>query len=229
MTALSPENEDERVVTEVPVTQLRVAPTTPPAVAAATAAVAAAQRKPNILALARARLSSVVPHCQYHLARIGPAGQVGLAALVAALVVMASAVIPARNAIQALSSDILHAQHAPQTASGSSDGIAGVVTSLPTREQMPAVLGKVFQQAQDAGVQLDNGTYAFVPAKAGAVARYEIQFPVKASYPQIRNFINGTLTAVSAAGLSKLHVERKAVGETIVHADVHFVIYVRGG
>jgi hypothetical protein len=229
MTALTPENEEKRVVAEVPVTQLRIAPPTAPAVAPAAAPVAAAQSKPNILAVARGRLTSVVPYLQHHLARIGPAGQAGLAALAAAAVVIASAVIPARNAIRELSSDILHAQHAPQAASGPTDGIAGVVTSLPTREQIPAVLGKVFQQAQDAGVQLDNGTYAFVPAKAGAVARYEIQFPVKASYPQIRNFINGTLTAVSAAGLSKLHVERKTVGETTVHADVNFVIFVRGG
>jgi hypothetical protein len=173
-------------------------------------------------------LRLVVPYAQYHLARIGLVGQVGLAALVGAVIVAASLVIPAREAIQALSSDILHAQQTPHTATGSADSIARVMTSLPTREQIPAVLGKVFQEAQAAGVELDNGTYAFSPAKAGGVARYEMQFPVKASYPQIRNFINGTLATIPAAGLEKLHVERKTVGDTFVHADVNFVVFVRG-
>ena len=38
----------------------------------------------------------------------------------------------------------------------------------------------------------------------------------------------GWLAAVPALGLAKLHVERKNVGDTLVSADVGFVIYLRG-
>jgi hypothetical protein len=76
-------------------------------------------------------------------------------------------------------------------------------------------------------VPLDTGHYVYSPAKAGAIARYDLEFPVKASYPDIRVFINRTLTAVPAAALGKLHVERKAVGDQVVSADIGFVVFVR--
>jgi hypothetical protein len=211
--------EEPRPVTHILPAVASPTPSTPPV---------ATQNDRARVPTVRDTLTRVISHARYHLARIGPAGQAGAAALLAAIIVALSAVIPARNAIEALSSDIVHAQQAPHTAAGSDYGITRVVASLPTREQIPAVLRKVFQEAQNAGVQLDSGHYAFSPAKAGGVARYEIQFPVKASYPQIRNFVNATLTAVPAAGLDKLHVERKAVADTVVHADVDFVIFVRG-
>jgi hypothetical protein len=172
-------------------------------------------------------VKQVVPHVQYQLSRLGPAGQAGLAALVAAVVVVAAALVPARNAIETLQGDILRAQQAPHSAARDEDGLSRVVSNLPTRAQIPAIVGLVFQQAQAAGVPLDSGHYAFTAAKAGSVARYELEFPVKAGYPEIRNFINQTLAAVPAAGLQKLHIERKAVGETQVNADVRFVIFVR--
>jgi hypothetical protein len=103
-----------------------------------------------------------------------------------------------------------------------------VVASLPTRAEIPAVIGKIYAQAQTAGVSIDKGRYAYVPAKGGAIGRYEVEFPVSAAYPAIRTFINGTLTAVPAASLDKLRFERKAVGEQVVNADVGFVVFVRG-
>jgi hypothetical protein len=203
----------------------------PQAVAATGAASKAPAPNPastrgQTLARARTALVQVIPQLQYRIVRLGPAGQAGLAALVAAAVVAVSALVPARNAIESLRADILHAQR-PHTAVTEDDGISRVVATLPTREQVPAVLGVVYQQAQSVGVQLDSGHYAFTPAKPGGVARYELEFPVKASYPDIRTFINRTLTAVPAAGLTKLHIERKAVGDAVVNADVHFVIFVR--
>jgi hypothetical protein len=177
--------------------------------------------------IAREMLSRLLPYVQYHVTRLGPAGHTGVVALVIAIVVAVSALTPARNAVRALSSEILRAQQAPHAAS-SDVGVTSVLVSLPNREQIPVVLGKVFQEAQNAGVRLNSGHYAFVPAKPGSVARYEIEFPVKASYPQIRSFINATLTTVAAAGLDKLQIERKTVGDTDVSADIGFVIFVRG-
>lgn len=203
-----------------------VPPTAPPAGVPPPAAMARyAARAP---ALSRDILARVIPYGQYQLTRMGPAGQAGLAALFAASIVAVTLVIPARNAVQSLTSDVLHARQTPHRAASPGDGIARILTALPTREQIPAVLRRVVQEAQKVGVQLDNGTYAFRPGKPGSVASYAVLLPVKASYPQIRNFINGTLASVPAAGLDKLRVERKAIGETAVHADVQFMIFVRG-
>jgi hypothetical protein len=92
---------------------------------------------------------------------------------------------------------------------------------------MPVVIGQVLQQASLAGVALDIGHYAYSPPKTGNVGRYEIEFPLKAEYPNVRDFINRTLKAVPSAGLDKLRIERKAVGDALVNADVRFVVFVR--
>jgi hypothetical protein len=135
--------------------------------------------------------------------------------------------MPARHALQALSADLVRAQH-PSAAALADQAAPRLVASLPTRAQIPAVIGQIFIQAKEAGVSLDTGHYVFSPAKAGAIARYDLEFPVKASYPDIRGFINRTLSAVPAAALAKLHVERKAVGDPVVNANIGFVVFVRG-
>jgi hypothetical protein len=171
----------------------------------------------------------LVPFVQYRISRVGALGVTGLAALVAAVVIAVSVLIPAQNAIRSLSSDIDRAQHQPRPKETPEEGLGRFVTTLPTRGQMPAVIGQILEQARQAGVPLDSGHYAFSPGKAGGVSRYELEFPVKASYPHVRDFINRTLTAVPAAGLDKLHIERKSVSDETVNANVSFVVFVRGG
>ena len=60
------------------------------------------------------------------------------------------------------------------------DGTTIADVSLPTRAQIPTVIGQIYAQAQTAGVSVDKGRYAYVPAKAGAIARYEVELPVTA-------------------------------------------------
>jgi hypothetical protein len=222
-------HEQRQSDAQVPATVDAPAPLAAPVLAAATtvrSAVAALPGRSVALARAQAVATQLVPHVQYQIARLGPAGQVGLAALVAALVVAVSTLMPARHALQALTADIMQAQH-PSAAALADQAAPHLIASLPTRAQIPAVIGQIFIQAKEAGVSLDTGHYVYSPAKAGAIARYDLEFPVKASYPAIRGFINRTLSAVPAAGLGKLHVERKAVGDQVVNADIGFVVFVR--
>src|SRR5436190_1123138 len=97
------------------------------------------------------------------------------------------------------------------------------------RNPVAALGGRIsaLARAKAAGVPLDTGHYVFSPPKASTLARYDVDFPVKASYPDIRKFINHTLSAVPAAALAKLHVERKTVGDPVVSADIGFVVFVR--
>jgi hypothetical protein len=181
-------------------------------------------------ALVRAQTAAheLVLGLQYQLSRLGAAGQAGLVALIAALVLAFSTLMPARQALQALTADLASAQHS--TAIVSPDqAVPHLIASLPGREQIPAVIGQLYAEAKTAGVALDVGHYVYSPPKAGAIGRYDIDFPVKAPYPDIRNFIDRSLTAVPAAALDKLHIERKTVGDPAVSADVGFVVFVRSG
>ena len=174
-----------------------------------------------------AAAAQLAPHIQYRIARLGVVGQAGLAALVAAAVLTASALVPAQRALQTLSADLARAGHAPVAAS-QEESAPRLLASLPARAQMPEVVGQILTQAKAAGVSLDTGHYVYTPAKGRAVARYELEFPVKAAYPDIRNFIDRTLSAVPVAALGKLRFERKAVGDPVVGADIVFVVFLRG-
>jgi hypothetical protein len=184
--------------------------------------------RPTPLARLQSGASQLLPYAQYQLSRLGVAGQTGLAALTAAAIIAVSALIPAQHALQSLSSDLTQARHAP-TALAVGHGVPQIISTLPTRAQMSAVIGQIIAEAKTAGVSLDTGRYVYTPAKGGEIARYELEFPVKASYPDIRTFIDHTLTAVPAAALGKLRVERKAVGDAVVNADIGFVVFVRAG
>jgi len=196
----------------------------PLAAAAASSQAVAGQR--SALTRAQAAATELAPRLQYQLARLGPAGQAGLASLVAALVFATSTLLPVRHALDALRADLVRAQQ-PSAAQSPDQAAPRLVESLPTRGQIPVVIGVIYAQAKQSGVSLDTGHYSYSAPKAGALARYDVEFPVKAGYPEIRSFINGTLTAVPAAALAKLHVERKTVGDATVNADIGFVIFVR--
>ena len=206
------------------------------AVGAAPAALAVARASPatppvlpgriTVLTRVQDATSQLVPYVQYQVARLGASGQVGLVALLAAVVIAVTTLVPAQHALQTLGADLANARHAP-AATSADQAVPRLMASLPTRAQMPLVIGQVVAEAKAAGVSLDTGRYVYTAAKGGSIARYDLEFPVKASYPDIRTFIDHTLTAVPAAALGKLRVERKAVGDAVVNADIDFVVFVR--
>ncbi len=175
------------------------------------------------------RLMRVVPQVQYQVLRVGAAGLGGIGALFAAGVVALSLWLPAQRSAAVLTSE-LAAPGSPRDAGGSPGGAgARLYAALPTRMQIPAVLGQVLAQAKKSGIALDQGHYGYEPPKSGGLGRYSFEFPVKASYPNVRDFINGTLSAIPAAGLDKLTIKRKSIGEATIDADIGFIVYVRGG
>jgi hypothetical protein len=144
-----------------------------------------------------------------------------------AAAVAAFALLSLRAANDDLESQLLRAQHRPEAPVTPEQTLTRVVDQLPSRAQMPVVLSQVLQQAQAAGVQLAKGQYSYRPAAKSELGRYELDFPVTAQYPAIRDFINRMLTNIPAAGLYKLTIQRKVIGDPQVNADVRFVIFVR--
>ena len=172
-------------------------------------------------------LTRAVPQLKYQLMRVGPAGLTGAGVLLAAGIAALALLLPAHQSVVALKNELTKAGHAVPAAKPEQTPQQFAAT-LPSREQVPALLGAVLVQAEAAGVVLEQGRYTYSPPTANRLARYTFEFPVKADYGNIRTFINKSLAAIPALGLDKLHVERKNVGDTLVSADVGFVIYLRG-
>jgi hypothetical protein len=170
-----------------------------------------------------------VPELRYRLMRLGVPGIAGLLSLGTALVFVIVLLIPAHQSIESLTSQLSQSAQSgpvPVAQTLSPHKFAG---TLPSRGQVPALLATVLAQAKDAGLVLEQGKYVFTPAAGNHLACYSFEFPIKADYASIRNFINKTLMAIPALGLGKLHIERKNVGDTAVSAEVGFVIYLKGG
>jgi hypothetical protein len=174
-------------------------------------------------------LLRIVPQIRYQLMRVGPAGLGGLAVLAAACVAAVALLLPAQQSVLALRTELTNAGHGVPATAPAERSPQQFAAALPTRAEIPALLGVVLVQATESGIVLEQGKYTFSPAASSHLARYTFEFPVKADYANIRNFVNKSLTAIPALGLDKLHLERKNVGDTLVSADVGFVIYLRGG
>jgi hypothetical protein len=169
-----------------------------------------------------------VPELRYRVMRLGLPGIAGLMSLAAAAILVVVLLIPAHQSIESLTTQLSQAATPAPLPAASSLSPRQFAGSLPSRGQIPALLGTVLAQANDAGVVLEQGKYTFTPAAADRLARYSFEFPIKAEYASVRAFINKSLTAIPALGLDKLHIARKNVGDTAVSAEVGFVIYLKG-
>ena len=205
---------------------LAVAPSVPrpPAVAAA--------RRSDLLAPAR-RLASLVrtewaPLVLWHVGRTGRVGLVGIALLLASAMFFFSTHLQVVGEAAALRADLANARARAATTPAGGNESAQVLRHLPSRAEMPALLGVLLQQADDAKLTVDTGKYEMTTAKAGAITRYRVSFPVTGPYPQVRKFIDATLLALPAVAITELNIERKAIGDGAVEARLRLTFYTRG-
>jgi hypothetical protein len=172
-------------------------------------------------------LTNWLPLLQYRLARLGATGLAGTAALLVAMGLLVSVLLPAQRSMEALRAQLAQMPHGAAAPAPDTNPVDRFVAQLPSRAQVPMVLALVLGQADKAQVSLEQGHYAYATEHSGTLPRYSFEFPIKGSYPAIRAFVDNTLQAIPAAGLSKLVVERKNVGDASVNATVGFIVYLR--
>ncbi len=83
------------------------------------------------------------PQIRYQLMRTGAAGLTGLAALLAAGVAVIALLLPAHRSIVALRSELTTVGHAVPAAAPIEQSPQHFAATLPTRAQIPALLGLV--------------------------------------------------------------------------------------
>ncbi|HUO94934.1 MAG TPA: type 4a pilus biogenesis protein PilO [Steroidobacteraceae bacterium] len=169
-----------------------------------------------------------LPRATWTVARTGRPGLVGLALLVASAVFFASTQVPVENEIAALRGQLASARlHQATAPRAEASDVAKALRNLPKRADMPAILGVLLQQADDARLTLDTGKYETSSSKSGDIVRYKVAFPVTGPYPQVRKFIDATLTALPAAAISDLSIERKNIADGTVEAQIRLTVFTR--
>lgn len=168
------------------------------------------------------------PLVAWHIGRTGRPGLVGLVLIVASSCFLVSTHLKVANEAATLRVELATAQ---QRAASAPHTLASVATqalrNLPRRADMPAVLGVLLKQADDARLTLDTGKYEMSSTKTGDITRYKLSFPVVGPYPQVRQFVDSILTALPAAAVSELSFERKSVGDGAVEAQIRLTVFTR--
>jgi hypothetical protein len=162
----------------------------------------------------------------YQLRRLGLATLAGLGAVVLAATLFIANNLPQSAAVAALKSQLVRL--APLAKGGAVAAPGGVIlAALPARGEAPNVVAKILEEARATGVELPRGQYEYVPARDGVAARYRMTFPLHASYPKIREFMDRTLVVLPAVAVEGLRIERKTVGDDSVDAELKLSAYVR--
>jgi hypothetical protein len=161
----------------------------------------------------------------YQARRLGAATIAGTAAVVLALTLFIANNLPQGSAVAALKSQL--AQLAPALKGVAAPLSGSALAALPPRGAAPEIIAKILEEARASGVELPRGQYEYLPARDGVAARYRMTFPVHATYPQLREFMDRTLVALPAVAVEGMRIERKAVGEEGVDAELRLSAYVR--
>ncbi len=205
---------------------LAPAPTTPrPPVPAA--------RRSDMMAPARRALDRLqnewAPLVVWHVGRSGRTGLVGIGLALAAAVFFFSTHMQVANEAAALRADLAKAQGHPVVVAPLANEAQQTLRHLPSRADMPALLGVLLQQAEASKLSLDTGKYETQATKTGDITRYRVSFPVTGPYPQVRHFVDAVLVALPSVSISEMNIERKTISDGQVEARLRLTFYTRGG
>lgn len=87
-------------------------------------------------------------------------------------------------------------------------------------------LNKLYAAAAAQQLVLEQGEYRISPSKNGKLARYQITFPIKGNYLQIRQFVAQALTDVPIAALDEISFKREAIGATEVETRIKLTLFL---
>jgi len=166
----------------------------------------------------------------------GVTGVIGLACALAGVAVVLIGIEPTVEAIgveeQSLTKLQSRAAHArrgadsgPQT---TPDRLKAFYAFFPGVEALPDWLDKVFAAAKQHSVTLEKGEYTLVRDKDGKLMRYQLLLPLKASYPQVRGFLENVLQEVPAVALDSVTFQRESIAAPQVEAQVRFTLMLGG-
>jgi Tfp pilus assembly protein PilO len=169
-----------------------------------------------------------LPRAVWSVQRTGRPGLAGIALIMMSVVFLISTHLNLAQEVESLRSQLERARtQTPRKSRAVTDPGSALLHSLPVRGDMPALLGVLLKQADDAHLAIDTGKYEATETKTGRLVRYQVSFPVVGPYPQVRQFIDATLTALPAVAIRELSLQRKTIGDSSVEAQIGLTVFTR--
>ena len=161
---------------------------------------------------------------------LGPFGVTALGILLFCAAFYFSAVQPAEREIAAQQAAAQRLKsrtpYQPVALDQRGDDLRRFQNLFPATDKIPHEVEKLWVTAAEYKIDLEKGEYRLESAGPG-LARYRVTLPVRASYAQIRNFINFILKEIPTASIDGLRFERKKISETQLDAQIRLTLYFR--
>ena len=164
-------------------------------------------------------------------------GVAGLALTCAAALFYLAGIGPETARLNRLQKEALSAQEVARAAGGAATAGESVTETwlahfsrlLPARADAPELLRIIHAAARAQGLNLEQGDYKLKIEKSGRLVAYEVGFPMRGTYVQLRQFVSDVLGRIPAAALDEFSVKRELIGDPTLEATIRFTLFMNAG
>lgn len=131
-----------------------------------------------------------------------------------------------RYSVLAIQDELKQAGHRPDANRPPEEQLAQFYRLFPQDKELPQCMEKIFVSAQSHGIELEQGEYKMARDKEGGLVRFQMTFPVKGNYPQIRKYLTALKADIPTLSLQQVQFKRQKVGDAMVEANIVLVLYL---
>ena len=165
---------------------------------------------------------------------LGWPGAAGVGLLSLCLALYFSAILPVRDELASARHSVLSLQEqmnqggpwAKTRQRSPEEQLAGFYGMFPDSSHLPASLEKIFALAQSQGIGLDKGEYKVIRSKEGNLVSFQVIFPVKGEYLQIRKYLMALTASIPVLSLQQVQFKRQNIGDPVVEANIKLALYL---
>ncbi|PPD43339.1 MAG: hypothetical protein CTY14_08790 [Methylotenera sp.] len=166
--------------------------------------------------------------------RMGRLGLWGMLLILTAIITYFRLNLPQLDQLVEAKAALLKAKQTSQLASTStpkelqpSADITQFIEQFPLSDNKEDTLKAIITIAKKNNLPLDTGTYHTVTKEAGQVVMYEINLPLRGTYPQIKQWLAQTLSSMPNMALTTLQLKQTTNESNVIEAEVGLTAYFR--
>jgi hypothetical protein len=100
------------------------------------------------------------------------------------------------------------------------------IASFPTTQNRASKINELMQLANSQHLVLDEVKYKNLVDSNGVFNRYQVDFSVFASYPEVHAFLSKLLTEMPYVSLESLNLSRESVVDAQIEARIQLIFYL---
>lgn len=159
---------------------------------------------------------------------LGMTGLVGVAMLVAALVLQFIQVETSHRATIAQQTTLATLRHVATSQAVVPAGPQPVnpLSALPPTGEAAQQIGELEQLAHAYGLELPRGQYSVAPLTGIPLLRWQLILPIEASYPALHGFLAAALERQPNLTLDELKLKRDSIGTDTLQTELRMSLFV---